>query len=141
MAQEKERSSNILIQLKEVQRQNGCIQEKDIVNISKNNEVSVSTVYGVASFYSFLQLKPSGRNIIRICRSLPCHLKEVEKVRESLSGILGIKPGQTTADGKFSLELTNCIGACDMAPAMLINDDLYGNLNPDNLSQILESYK
>jgi NADH-quinone oxidoreductase subunit E len=141
MASETVYSSNILIQLKEIQRRNGCITKEDINSISKNNRVSVSSVYGIASFYSFLQLKPSGRNIIRVCRSLPCHLKEVEKVRENLSNILGISPGQTTVDGKFSLELTNCIGACDMAPAMLINDDLYGNINPDNLSQILERYK
>jgi NADH-quinone oxidoreductase subunit E len=134
-------SENILIQLKEAQRSNGCITESDIVKISQKYGVSTSTVYGVASFYSFLELKPSGRHVIRACRSLPCHLKEVENIHKRLSQILGINPGETTPDGKFSFELTNCIGACDLAPAILIDDDLHGNIDIDNLPHILASYK
>ncbi|MFC1953200.1 NAD(P)H-dependent oxidoreductase subunit E, partial [Chloroflexota bacterium] len=98
-------------------------------------------VYGVASFYSFLSPKPLGRNIIRICRSLPCYMKDYQTVAESITGEIGINPGETTADGRFTFELTNCIGACDKAPAMLINDEVHGNLTPDKISRILKTYK
>jgi NADH-quinone oxidoreductase subunit E len=134
-------SENILIQLEELQRSNGCITGTDIVKISQKYGVATSTVYGVASFYSFLKLKPSGRHVIRACRSLPCHLKEVENIHKRLSQILGISPGETTPDGRFSFELTNCIGACDIAPAIIIDDDLHGNIDTNNLPHILASYK
>ena len=134
-------SENILMQLKEVQNECGYITNEHIEEISARNNVSVSEVYGIATFYSFLRLKPVGRNIIRMCRSLPCHLKDMEIVRECLSDMLGIDPGETTEDGRFSLVLTNCIGACDMAPAMLINSKLHGNVSIDKLPRILEEYK
>jgi NADH:ubiquinone oxidoreductase subunit E len=134
-------SENILVLLKDVQNRYGYITEADINRIAQETGESVSSVYGVATFYSFLGVKTNGRNVIRICRSLPCHLKEMEIIRDKLSEVLGISPGETTSDGKFTLELTNCIGACDIAPAMLINNDLYGNLKIDNLHKILAEYK
>ena len=131
----------MLVLLKKTQRQFGYIPEDSIIEIARSLDVPISEVYGVASFYSFLAVKPKGRNVIRICQSLPCHLKHSQAVIESLEKELGIKPGETTADSKFSLEFTNCIGACDMAPAMLVNDDLHGNLTLDKIAQILKSYK
>ena len=131
----------MLVRLKKVQSQFGYISGESIIEVAQSLDLPVSEVYGVATFYSFLATKPLGRNVIRVCKSLPCHLKHAEMTIDSLESALGIKPGETTADGKFSLELTNCIGACDYAPAMLINHDLYGNLTPDTTSQILKSYK
>lgn len=134
-------SENILVLLKDVQNKYGCITEADINRIAQETGESVSSVYGVATFYSFLGVKATGRNVIRVCRSLPCHLKEMEIIRDKLSEVLGISTGETTSDGKFTLELTNCIGACDMAPAMLINNDLHGNLRIESLHKILSEYK
>jgi NADH-quinone oxidoreductase subunit E len=131
---------NILISLKRIQSRRGYVAEEDIAEVAKSHGTSASDVYGVATFYSFLCVRPSGKYIIRICRSLPCHLKEGEAVRHRLIEILGIGPGETTGDGRFSLVLTNCIGACDTAPAMLVNDELRGNLNVDNLASILSQY-
>ena len=136
----REEEKNILIKLKEAQNGAGHVSEEAMAEIAEFHNTSVSEVYGVASFYSFLCVKPPGRNVIRICQSLPCHLKEGEVVRKRLSEILGIVPGETTADGRFSLELANCIGACDMAPAMLVNGELRGNLTVDNIGEILEAY-
>jgi NADH-quinone oxidoreductase subunit E len=98
-------------------------------------------VYGVTTFYSFLSVEPLGRNVIRICKSIPCYLKNAEMIVESAEKVLGIKPGQTTEDGRFSFELTNCIGACEQAPAMLINDEVHGHLTPRKIAEILRSYK
>lgn len=132
---------DLLVLLKEAQNEEGYISEETMVELAETLNMSRSDVYGVATFYSFLSTKPRGRNVIRICKSLPCHLKNYESVAESIEKEIGIKPGQTTTDRRFSFELTNCIGACDKAPAMLINDDVHGNLTSAKISQILEGYK
>ncbi len=132
---------DLLVLLKEAQDEEGYISEETMIELAETLDMSRSDVYGVATFYSFLSTRPRGRNIIRLCKSLPCHLKNYESVAESIEKEIGIKPGQTTADRRFSFELTNCIGACDKAPAMLINDDVHGNLTPGKISQILEEYK
>jgi len=103
--------------------------------------VSVSTVYGVASFYSFLSARPKGRHVIRICKNTPCGLKEGETIAGAVREHLGIAPGETSRDGRFSLEWTNCIGACDQAPAMLVDDDVHGNLTPRKIVEILRTYE
>lgn len=132
---------NVLIRLKEAQSQFGYIPEKSIMEIAQSLDLPVSEVYGVATFYSFLATRPLGRNIIRVCASLPCYLKHSEMIINALESTLGSRFGETTTDGRFSLEFTNCIGACDLAPAMLINGELHGNLTPDKIVQILKSYK
>ena len=127
--------------LKEKQDSFGCLSGELLVEIAESLGLPVSEVYGVATFYSFLATKPRGRNVIRICKSLPCYLKSSDIVIESIKKELGIKPGATTPDGRFSLELTNCIGACDKAPAMMINHDVYGDLTAGKIPQILDGYQ
>lgn len=131
----------MLVRLKKAQSQFGYIPEQSIMAIAQSLDLPVSEVYGVATFYSFLTIRPLGRNVIRVCQSLPCHIQHSGPVIDALGSALGIKPGETTADARFSLEFTNCIGACDNAPAMLVNSDLHGNLTPDKIAQILKSYK
>ena len=132
---------NTLVRLKRVQEEFGYISEKSAAEIAESLNVSLSEVFGVATFYSFLSIQPKGKNVIRICQSLPCYLKSSLMVIECVEEQLGIKPGETTTDGKFSFELTNCIGACDNPPSMLINDDVHQDLTPEKISQILKSYK
>ena len=131
----------VLPLLQEAQAKNGFLSKEAMTKIAARLDIPVSDVYGVATFYSFLSVKPQGRNVIRICQSLPCHLKDGQTVIDSIARELGIKPGETTADGKFTFTLTNCIGECDKAPAMLINDDVHTGLTPANISQILKKYK
>jgi len=131
---------SLLVLLKKVQSELGYIPAELITDTAQSFNIPVSEVYGVATFYSFLSTKPLGRNVIRICKSLPCYIKDSRIIVESIADRLGIKPGETTADGRFSFELTNCIGACDKAPAMLINSDVHGNLTPGKISQILKKY-
>ena len=132
---------NLLVLLKEAQEKFGFVSEEYISELAQSLDIPASEVYGVSTFYSFLSTRPVGRNVIRICKSLPCYLKNSGMIVESVANELGVKPGETTRDGRFSFELTNCIGACDKSPAMMINDDVHVNLTPDKISQILKNYK
>jgi NADH:ubiquinone oxidoreductase subunit E len=102
--------------------------------------LSASDVYGVSTFYSFLSTRPMGKNVIRVCKSVPCYLRGSDMILKSIEDAIGIKPGQITPDKKFSLELANCIGACDKAPAMLVNHEVCGDLTPGKISRILKQY-
>ena len=130
----------LLGMLKQEQARSGFVAEKAMTDMATALGMTVSEVYGVATFYSFLSTQPLGRHVIRICKSVPCHLQEAELMAEWLIKELGIGPGETTPDGRFTLELTNCIGACDQAPAMLVDDELHGGLTPERISEILKSY-
>ncbi|MBI4187825.1 MAG: NADH-quinone oxidoreductase subunit NuoE [Chloroflexi bacterium] len=139
--QQSKEHQNVLVLLQKAQEKSGYIPEDYMAEVARSLDVSLSEVFGVATFYSFLTCKPLGRNVIRVCKSLPCCLKDARMIIKSLESELGIKPGETTSDGKFSLTLTNCIGACDKAPAMMINDDTYTDLTPGKISQILKKCK
>ena len=134
-------SGNLLVALKEAQAKFGYLSPTLMIELARSLDVPVNEVYGVASFYSFLNTKPLGRNIIRICRSVPCYLKENHAIIETVEREIGIKTGETSPDSRFSFELTNCIGLCDRAPAMLVNSDVHVDLTPSKISQILRSYE
>ena len=134
-------SDNLLVVLKEAQKESGYLSKETIEELADSFDVPVNDVYGVASFYSFLDTRPLGRNIIRICKSLPCYLKDCQTIIETIEKEIGIKPGETTPDGRFTLQLTNCIGLCDRPPAMLINGDPHVDLTPEKISQILNEYR
>ena len=131
----------LLMQLKETQRKSGYLSDEVMRELAESLGFTVSEVYGVATFYSFLATRPNGRNVIRACKSLPCCLKDSQVIISSVKDAIGIGVGETTPDGRFSFELVNCIGACDNAPAMLINDDLHDGLTPSKIAQILEKYE
>jgi len=126
--------------IKAEQEKEGFVSEEAMAGMAQKMGVSVGDVYGVTTFYSFLSTKPLGRHVIRICKSVPCFLKNGEMIAASIETELGIAPGETTADGRFTFELTNCIGACDQAPAMLVDDEVYGELTPGKIKEILQSY-
>lgn len=130
---------NLLLLLEEAQNEFGYLSQEVMGELAESLGISVSEVYGVATFYSFLSTQPQGRNVIRICQSLPCFLSNAHLIIKSVEREIGIKPGETTPDGKFSFQLTNCIGACDKAPAMMINNEVYGDLTPEKVSQILKA--
>jgi NADH-quinone oxidoreductase E subunit len=133
--------ADLVMCLQEAQRRYGHVSEEVIAALAESLAIPVHEVYGVASFYSFLSTRPLGRNVIRVCKSLPCYLKSAEVIMEAVEKELGIGLGETTPDGRFTFELTNCIGLCDRAPAMLINQDPHLDLTPEKIKQILESYR
>ena len=126
--------------IKAEQEKEGFVSEEAMAGMAQKMGVSVGDVYGVTTFYSFLSTKPLGRHVIRICKSVPCFLKNGEMIAASIQKELSIAPGETTADGRFTFELTHCIGACDQAPAMLVDDEVYGELTPGKIKEILQSY-
>jgi NADH-quinone oxidoreductase subunit E len=130
---------DLLALLWEEQEKAGLISEPFIEQIAQSMDLSISEVYGVVTFYHFLSTRPLGRYVIRVCKSVPCYLQNSQRVIEAVQAELGIAPGETTLDGKFSLQLTNCIGACDLAPAMLLNHDLHGNLTPAKIAHLLKT--
>lgn len=141
VASRNEAPQNLLIALKEAQSRYGYLPHDLMREIAESLDVPINDVYGVASFYSFLVTRPAGRNVIRICKSLPCYLKDSQIIIETVAKEIGIGPGETTPDGRFSFELTNCIGLCDRPPAMLINNDAHVDLTPKKIKQILQKYK
>jgi NADH:ubiquinone oxidoreductase subunit E len=131
----------LLAKLKEAQRQQGFVSKEFMAQTARSMQIPISEVYGVTTFYSFLSTRPLGKYVIRICKSIPCYLKHAEMIIDSVSSTIGIQPGETTSDGQYSFELTNCIGACDMAPAMLLNQEVYGHLTPQKIAEILNNCK
>ena len=126
--------------LKQSQAKESFLSPTALEELSDSLNLPNNEIFGISSFYSFLSLKPQGRYVIRICKSLPCHMQEAQMIIDGIQEMLGITPGEVSKDGRFSFELTNCIGACDLAPAMLINDDVHGHLTPEKLSKVLKEY-
>jgi NADH-quinone oxidoreductase subunit E len=132
---------NLLLLLKDAQRRYGYLSDQLMCELAESLGIPASEVYGVTTFYSFLSTQPKGRNIIRVCKGLPCCLKDYHLIVSSIKRNIGIGPGEVTPDGRFSFELVNCIGACDGAPAILVNNDLHTDLTPRKIRQILKDYK
>ncbi|MCX8021209.1 MAG: NAD(P)H-dependent oxidoreductase subunit E [Syntrophorhabdaceae bacterium] len=131
---------NILFILHALQDNNpqNYLSKDDIRVCAEYLNVPYSYVHSVASFYTMFSLKPRGRNIIRLCDSPPCHLMGSGSLLEYLKESLNINVGETTEDGFFTLELTSCLGVCGVAPAMMINDEMFGNLTPEKVNAILD---
>jgi len=117
------------------------ISEESVEKVSEYLNISASHIYGVLTFYTMYSTKPRGNNIIRLCESPPCYLKGSENILRKLKEILGVKAGETTKDGIFTLEECACLGVCGNAPVMMINDDVYGDLTEDKVVKIIEKVR
>ena len=118
----------------------GCVSLDVQKRIAEGLGVTLSEVYGVATFYAQFSLVPSGKYVISVCLGTACYVKGSGEVLDRIQKKLGIEPGGTTPDGRFSLEATRCIGACGLAPVMTVNDEVYGRLTPDEVDLILDKY-
>lgn len=127
--------------LKIVQKARGWVPDGAADAIGAILGIPASDVEGVATFYSQIFRQPVGRHIIRVCDSMTCFVGGHENLLDSLKDKLGIAPGQTTADGRFTLLPVCCLGNCDKAPAVMIDDDTYGNLDGDSVAELLEAYQ
>lgn len=103
--------------------------------------VPLSDVVSTATFYSMYSLEPRGRHLIRLCESPPCQLVGAESLLDLLKEALGVEVGGTTEDGAFTLETTSCLGVCGVAPAMMIDDEMYGNLTRERIAEIVDSVR
>ena len=134
---------NLLQILHDIQNQNpqNYISEENIKMLSKKMKISVSDIRGTASFYTMYSFYPRGKYIIRVCESPPCHILGAQTIFKAIETKLDIKEGETTKDGFFTLEGTSCLGVCSVAPAMMINDEVYGNLDEEKIGKILEQIR
>ena len=119
----------------------GYLPEEVQSHIAKGLDIPLSDVYGVATFYAQFKLKPIGKYNIGICLGTACYVKGAQLVLNKLEEVLGVKAGETTPDGLFTLNATRCLGACGLAPVMMVNDDVYGRLTPDQVPGIIEKYR
>ena len=126
--------------LKIVQKARGWVPDGAAEAIGAVLGIPASDVEGVATFYSQIFRQPVGRHIIRVCDSMTCFIGGHESVLDSLKNELGIVPGQTTADGRFTLLPVCCLGNCDKAPALMIDDETFGNILPEDVAGLLEAY-
>ncbi|MCR5222683.1 MAG: NAD(P)H-dependent oxidoreductase subunit E [Lachnospiraceae bacterium] len=109
--------------------------------ISDEMGIPVEKVYGVATFYAQFNLNPKGENTVSVCLGTACYVKGSGLVLDEIEKQLGIADGECTNDGKFSLDTCRCVGACGLAPVMLVNEDVYGKVTPDQVKGILDKYK
>jgi len=133
--------STLIPLLQDVQNIYGYLPENALLDVSDFVKIPLSRVYGVATFYNQFRLMPLGENIIRVCRGTACHVKNSANMLFALESELGISAGQTTRDKKFTLEVVNCIGACSIAPVILVNDDYHGKISVKDIPKILKKYQ
>lgn len=119
----------------------GYLPEEVQIMVAEGLDIPLSEVYGVVSFYAQFTLNPKGKYQISVCLGTACYVKGAGDVLEAVQQKLGITPGGITRDGKFSLDACRCIGACGLAPVMMINEDVYGRLTPSQVGPILDMYK
>ncbi|RRV21147.1 NADH-quinone oxidoreductase subunit NuoE [Stutzerimonas nitrititolerans] len=127
--------------LKIVQKARGWVPDGACDAIGEILGIPASDVEGVATFYSQIFRVPVGRHIIRVCDSMTCYIGGHESVLDSIKNEIGIEPGQTTADNRFTLIPVCCLGNCDKAPALMIDDDTFGDVQPGGVAQLLEAYQ
>jgi NADH-quinone oxidoreductase subunit E len=127
--------------LQQVQQTFGYLPEPNMKKIAKFLQLPESTVFGVGTFYAQFKLVPSGRNIIRVCRGTACHVRGGARILREVEKRLGIKPGESTPDLEYSLETVACIGACALAPTMVVNNETHGQMTTKKAAEVLEQFK
>lgn len=137
-----ERSDSHLITiLHKAQELNGYLSKEIMDLIAEDMQIPTSVIWGVATFYHYFKLSPIGKYNISVCMGTACYVKGANEVLETIKEILDIKIGETTEDMLFSLQEARCIGACGLAPVVMINDKIYGELNPKKITDIINDLK
>lgn len=131
----------LMMILSDIQKEYGYIPLEVQELVSERTGISVAEIYGVVTFYSFFSLQPKGQYVIGCCLGTACYVKGAQQVIDKFSEILGIKAGQTTEDGMFTIDALRCIGACGIAPAVSINGKVYPKVTVDAVPKIIEEYR
>jgi NADH-quinone oxidoreductase subunit E len=132
---------SLIMILQDIQEEYNYLPPDVLQEVAKQINVPKARVFGVATFYKAFSLKPRGKEIIKVCMGTACHVRGAPLIKDELERQLNIKAGQTTKDGRYSLELVNCVGACAMAPVAIVGDTYYPNLSPDKLKKIIGNKK
>ena len=133
-----DKSSSLIKVLYEAQHIFGYLPKDVILFIGEALNVPAAKIYGVVSFYSYFTLEPKGRSQIKVCMGTACFVRGSDKIARQFEHELDLKMGETSADRKFSLDALRCVGACGLAPVVLVNDKVYGKVDPDDVSKIIK---
>ena len=140
IAEQKDVKGALIPVMQKAQELFGYLSFETMQLISDRLDVPVAEIYGVATFYALFSLTPKGDNVISVCTGTACYGKGAQAVLDEVKKQLGIDSGETTPDGKFSIQDTRCLGCCGLAPVMVINEDVYGRLEPADIKDILAKY-
>lgn len=127
--------------LQAVVREKNYLDDQDLVTIAKTLDLSAAEVFGTASFYTFLDTVPRGKYVVRVCKTISCHMAGKDEIIQTIEEALKIKVGETTIDKQFTLLTANCLGWCHKGPVMLINDEVFPELTPSKAVEIISRYK
>ncbi len=141
IAEYKNENTPLMMILSQVQKEYGYIPFEVQEIISEKLGIPVSEIYGVVTFYSFFSLKPKGKFVIGVCLGTACYVKGAQQICDKFSELLGIKPGETTEDGLFTIDALRCIGACGIAPAVSINGKVYPKMSVNQVQQVINEYR
>ncbi len=133
--------SSLIPVLQAIQKQFGYLPREAMEAIAEYLEIPLSTVYGVSTFYAQFRLEPLGDHLIKVCHGTACHVRGADKINEVLENELGIKSGETTPDGTFTLERVACLGCCSLAPVIMVDDTAHGNLSREKVKKVLAGYR
>jgi len=139
LAENRDKSGAMMVVLNQLQTQIGFISPSMQYYVADELRVPVSTVHGVVSFYSFFTTQPRGRHTIKFCMGTACYVGGTPQLIEKAKSLLGIEPGETTADGEITLEVCRCVGACSQAPVVSVDENNMGRVKPNKFPQILRS--
>ncbi|MFO7889092.1 MAG: NADH-quinone oxidoreductase subunit NuoE [bacterium] len=135
------KESGLIAMLQDIQKAEGFLSRKALELVAEEVDVSISRVYSLATFYKAFRLTPQGRHVIKLCTGTACHVRGADKLQEKLERDLNIKPGETSKDGRFTLEAVRCVGCCGLAPVVVIDENFHGKLNQKKLDKVLNKYE
>lgn len=137
----KQKKTSLIGLLQDMSEEYGYIPEEKLEEVSAETGVPLSRLYSLCTFYASLRLEPMGEHHCAVCVGTACHVRGASKVVEEIERKLGVKAGETTEDGKFTLETVNCLGACALGPLVVVDGEYHGKMNPRKMSRLLEQYK
>ncbi|MFO7793297.1 MAG: NADH-quinone oxidoreductase subunit NuoE [Candidatus Saliniplasma sp.] len=133
--------SNLIPLLQESQENFGYLPRQVMKDISDHLDLPVSKIYGVATFYAQFRFEPLGEHMIKLCHGTACHVKGAESITETVENELDVETGETTEDGLFTVERVACLGCCSLAPVIMVDGEVYGNLTREKVKTVIEEYR
>lgn len=140
LARHPKESTSMVGLLHDVQHHFRYLPEEALRAVAEYLDTPLAKVYGIATFYKAFSLEPRGEHIIRVCTGTACHVRGAGQIVEEVEKQLGIKRGETTPDGKFTIEAVNCVGACALAPVVMMDDEVFGAVDAAEVTRIIDKY-
>ena len=132
-------NDDVVARLTEINKRLGYIPRAEVEKLARELRLPAAKIFGAATFYSLFSVAPRGKHVVRFCEDAPCHVAGGRAVYDVIRAALQLEPGQTSPDGKWTFEVTSCLGICGVAPVLMVDDDVYGNVTPERVAEILKT--